>query len=241
MTASNFERALALVLRHEGGYVNHPNDPGGPTNKGITLATMRRYVMRSATVDDLKAITPQQVATVYRRHYWDAVRGDELPSGVDYALFDFAVNSGPSRAIRFMQRSLGVEQDGKLGPATMRAVKDAAPGILAASVCDLRLGWLKTLKTWQTFGKGWASRVNDVKRTALAWSQSPTTTQPAQDARKPVPAPVTPAKPEPAPAKPDAGKAGPLAAAAAAIGLALAAAWAWLGEAACKLLPFICN
>ena len=97
---SNFARALANVLVHEGGFVNHPKDPGGATNKGITIATFRKWVKRDGTIDDLKNISAADVAKVYRKHYWDKVRGDDLPSGVDYAVFDYAVNSGPGRAAK---------------------------------------------------------------------------------------------------------------------------------------------
>lgn len=124
---ANFQTALALVLKHEGGYVNHPSDPGGHTNKGVTLANYRRYVKPGGTVADLKAISDQEVATVYRRFYWDAVKGDDLPAGVDYAVFDFAVNSGPRRSAEFLQRTLGAAQDGKIGPKTLAAARAAKP------------------------------------------------------------------------------------------------------------------
>jgi lysozyme family protein len=108
----NFQRALALVLKHEGGYVDHPKDPGGATNKGVTIATFRRYVKKDGTKDDLRRISDADVARIYKRHYWDAVRGDDLPDGLDYATFDFAVNSGTGRAPKYLQRVLGVAQDG---------------------------------------------------------------------------------------------------------------------------------
>src|SRR5690554_5603848 len=113
---ANFREALPLVLKHEGGFVNHPSDPGGATNKGITIENYRRYVKKNGTVADLKAITDEEVAKVYKLFYWDAVKGDDLPGGVDYAVFDFAVNGGPGRAIKFLQRIAGVTQDGAIGP-----------------------------------------------------------------------------------------------------------------------------
>lgn len=164
---SNFRRALSRVLQHEGGYVDHPKDPGGATNRGVTLATFRRYVKPKGTKADLRAITAEQVATVYYKHYWAAVHGNELPAGVDYAAFDLAVNSGPSRAARFLQRVVGAAEDGRIGPATLAAVRKADPTDVVARLCDARLAWLKTLKTWPTFGKGWEQRVTDVRRDAI--------------------------------------------------------------------------
>lgn len=162
----NFQRSLSLVLKWEGGFVNHPKDPGGATNKGITLATFRRYVKRNGTVDDLKRITDAQVSTVYRKQYWDAVKGDDLPSGVDYAVFDFAVNSGPARAAKYLQAAVGVTQDGKIGPVTIAAARGMNAADLVAAICAKRMAFLKGLRTWPTFGKGWTNRVNDVVREA---------------------------------------------------------------------------
>ena len=164
---SNFRRALSRVLKHEGGYVDHPRDPGGATNKGVTITTFRRYVKPKGTKADLRAITEEQVATVYYKHYWAAVHANELPAGVDYAVFDLAVNSGPSRAARFLQRVVGVIQDGRIGPTTLAAARKADPTEVIARLCDARLTWLKTLKTWPTFGKGWERRVTEVRHDAI--------------------------------------------------------------------------
>lgn len=164
----NFERALKLVLRHEGGFVNHPRDPGGATNKGITLATFRRYVKPNGTVADLKALTVEQAGIVYRRQYWDAVLGAELPSGVDYAVFDFAVNSGPHRAAQYLQRAAGVSAvDGRIGPMTLAAVRRMPADELINRLCDTRLAFLRRLKTWPTFGRGWSNRIKGVRKNAV--------------------------------------------------------------------------
>ncbi|MCW0235222.1 MAG: hypothetical protein OJJ21_16595 [Ferrovibrio sp.] len=163
----NFARALSLVLKHEGGWSDHPADPGGATMKGVTLANFRRYVKPNATKADLKAITDEQIATVYRRFYWDAVAGAELPDGVDYAVFDFAVNSGPSRAAKYLQAVVGVTQDGKIGPATVKASRQMAQASIIHKLCDDRLAFLKRLSTWPTFGKGWERRVKEVRSGAL--------------------------------------------------------------------------
>ena len=170
---SNFHHALTLVLKHEGGYSNHSRDPGGPTNMGITLATLASWRKMDVTQDDVRAITRGEAAAIYRACYWNAIGGDHLPSGVDYAMFDFAVNSGPSRAIKFLQRAInatthfGLAVDGKIGPYTIRAVKLAAPEALIPTLCTLRLKWLKTLDTWRNFGRGWERRVLEVEDEAL--------------------------------------------------------------------------
>lgn len=185
----NFARALPLVLKHEGGLVNHPKDPGGATNKGVTLATFRAYVKPKGTVADLKKITDEQVSAVYYRHYWARVMAHELPSGVDLAVFDFAVNSGPDRAAKTLQRVLGVVVDGKIGPATIAAAKKADARAVIKGVCSARLAFLKALKTWPTFGKGWARRVEDVQATAYSWIGKPAdvkTVEVIQQVNKPV-------------------------------------------------------
>lgn len=164
---SNFARALANVLVHEGGFVNHPKDPGGATNKGITIATFRKWVKRDGTVDDLKNISAADVAKVYRKHYWDKVRGDDLPSGVDYAVFDYAVNSGPGRAAKALQAVVGAKLDGAIGPETIGKASALAPAVVVNRLCDERMRFLEGLKTWPTFGKGWSSRVAGVREDAL--------------------------------------------------------------------------
>lgn len=170
---SNFHHALTLVLKHEGGYSNHSRDPGGPTNMGITLATLASWRKMDVTQDDVRAITRGEAAAIYRACYWNAIGGDHLPSGVDYAMFDFAVNSGPSRAIKFLQRAInatthfGLAVDGKIGPYTIRAVKLAASEALIPTLCTFRLEWLRTLDTWRNFGRGWERRVLEVEDEAL--------------------------------------------------------------------------
>lgn len=167
---SRAAKAIPLILKHEGGYVNHPDDPGGPTNKGITLATFRRYIKPSATIADLKALTVEQATVVYKRQYWDAVMADMLPAGVDYCVADFAVNSGPARAARYLQAAVGVAQDGKVGPRTIEAAAKADATQLINAICDARMKFLKGLLTWPKFGRGWTARVADVRAVSLAWA-----------------------------------------------------------------------
>lgn len=173
MTSLNFERALPLVLKHEGGYVDHPEDPGGATNLGITIATFRRYINPKGTKDDLRKITRAEAAKVYRKQYWDAIKGDDLPSGVDYAVFDFAVNSGPSRAAKYLQNVLAVPEDGKIGPVTLKAAKVYRADQIIEELCADRMAFLQRLSTWKTFGRGWSTRVAGVRSEALAMASRP--------------------------------------------------------------------
>lgn len=184
----NFARALSLVLKHEGGYVNHPKDPGGATNKGVTIGTFRRYVKSNGTVADLKAITNAQLATVYRKHYWDEVKGDDLPSGVDYAVFDFAVNSGPGRAARYLQACIGAPVDGAIGPKTVAATKKLPAAEIIDNLCDDRMEFLRALKTWPTFKNGWTSRVTGVRKEALLMAVDAHAPQKPKPQPDPVPA-----------------------------------------------------
>lgn len=174
----NFKRSLQLVLKHEGGWSEHPKDRGGATMKGVTLSNFRKFVKPGATKDDLRKITDDQIATVYRRFYWDRVAGAELPDGVDYAVFDFAVNSGPDRAAKYLQALVGTPQDGKIGPETLKAVRARMHAGVINQYCDKRLAFLKGLKTWPTFGKGWAARVKSTRIDALDMSTRPTPENP---------------------------------------------------------------
>lgn len=166
MAKSNYDRLLALVLKHEGGFVDHPKDPGGATNFGVTQAVYNAYrgIGKHRSV---RHITMPEVTEIYRRQYWDAVRGDDLPDGVDYTIFDFAVNSGVSRASQFLQRAVGVRADGKIGPVTLSAVRGRNPGDVISDVNTARLAFLRGLRHWPTFGKGWRRRVDDVLRISM--------------------------------------------------------------------------
>lgn len=170
---SRAARAIPLILKHEGGFVNHPKDPGGATNKGITLATFQRYIKPGGTVEDLKRLTEDQAVVVYKRRYWDAVMADMLPPGVDYTVADFAVNSGPTRAARELQRVVGATVDGKIGPQTLEAVRAMDPQEVVKKLNARRLAFMKSLKggaMWQTFGRGWQRRVDEVLATSLVWA-----------------------------------------------------------------------
>jgi lysozyme family protein len=166
MMKANFEKALAYVLEHEGGYVNHPRDPGGATNRGVTQAVYDAYrKMRGRSIQSVKFISDEEVRAIYKFQYWDKVQGDFLPLGVDYAVFDFAVNSGVGRASRYLQSVLGVAQDGVIGAKTIAAI--SSPVATINALCDRRMSFLRNLGTFLTFGKGWTRRVQGVRAHAL--------------------------------------------------------------------------
>ena len=164
---SNFDKALAAVLVHEGGYVNNLTDPGGMTNLGCTKAVWEEYCGHPVDEKAMRALTPADVAPLYKRKYWDKICGDDLPSGVDYVVFDCAINSGPGRAAKFLQGVVGVDQDGGIGPKTLAAVKAFGSDDLIKDYSKRRLSFMMDLPTWGDFGKGWSRRVNEVETTAL--------------------------------------------------------------------------
>jgi lysozyme family protein len=145
MAANSFEPSLAHVLKHEGGYVNHPADPGGATNLGITAATLARARGHPVSAADVAALTRAEAAAIYRRFFWNSARGDDLPAGLDHAVFDLAVNSGPGRAARLLQRVLAVAEDGVIGPATLAAAQRAEAGQTIRALQRERLAFLKRL------------------------------------------------------------------------------------------------
>jgi lysozyme family protein len=163
----NWEQCFALILKEEGGFVDDPRDPGGATNLGCTKAAWEAYVGHEVTKNDIKALTPKDVMPLYKSKYWDKIKGDELPSGVDYAVFDFAINSGPSRAAKTLQSVVGVATDGSIGPATLAALETSNIRDIATRICEERLAFLQGLPTWGTFGKGWDARVSRVENIAF--------------------------------------------------------------------------
>ncbi len=168
MTAANFTRALELVLAHEGGYADHPKDPGGATNLGITHATLTRWRGRPVSKAEVRALTRSEAGDIYRKQYWDAVRGDALPSGLDLAVFDYAVNSGPARAAKVLQRLVAVTVDGRIGPQTLAALEGRDAGRLIRELSAARRSFLARLDAFAVFGRGWMARVDGTERAALA-------------------------------------------------------------------------
>jgi lysozyme family protein len=166
-----FERAFALLAVHEGGYSNHPDDPGGATNRGVTQRTYDSYRARHGLERrDVRRITDAEVAEIYRGQYWDAIRGDDLPAGVAYCVFDAAVNSGPGRALRWLQAEIGATVDGVIGNETLGLAARRDPVRVIDGYCERRLTFMKRLKHWPTFQNGWSRRVAEVRAQSTAWA-----------------------------------------------------------------------
>lgn len=163
----NWEVALQALLHHEGGFSNHPRDPGGMTNLGVTKKVWEEFVGREVTEDEMRALTPEAVAPLYRQRYWDAVHGDSLPAGVDLCVFDCCVNSGPVQSSRFLQRAVGVNPDGKIGPQTLAAVAALDPHDVIEKFTQIREAFLRDLPTFVYFGKGWLIRTAAVEKQAV--------------------------------------------------------------------------
>lgn len=163
----NFDKSLVELLKHEGGFSAHPQDPGGVTNLGVTQVVWEDWIDRAVSEENMKALTPIKVAPLYREMYWDRIKGDKLPSGVDYCVFDAAVNSGVSRAAKWLQTTVGAVADGAIGEQTLKQVLLTNPQMLIDKYSANRLAFLQRLATWPTFGKGWERRVEEVRVTAL--------------------------------------------------------------------------
>src|SRR5947209_9020455 len=182
MSVDCYAEAIRRVLLSEGGYVNHPSDPGGPTNFGITLRDYRKFVKSNATAADVRAMKVEEAKAIYRGKYWNVVRGDDLPAGLDYCLFDYAVNSGTGRAPKVLQRVLGAPATGRMDEATLAAARGRDARALSQAVCDERLRFLQGLKTWPVFGRGWSKRVGEVRVAALALADTSAGRAPLRDA-----------------------------------------------------------
>jgi len=169
MVATSQQTALARVLAHEGGNVDDPRDPGGRTSRGVTQRVYDAWRRgKGQPPRDVFLATMTEVRAIYLEQYWRRVRADELPAGLDYAIFDAAVNSGPVQAVKWLQRELGVRADGVVGQVTLAATRShPAIAALITAVCARRMAFLKQLRTWRRFGAGWTNRVADVERTAL--------------------------------------------------------------------------
>jgi lysozyme family protein len=163
----NYQKCLDTILHHEGGYVDHPDDPGGETNLGVTKKVYEEW----GGTKDMKDLTVEDVAPIYKKNYWDRVKGDELPSGLDLCVFDFGVNAGTGRAAKYLQSMVGATADGAIGPVTIRAVHAYVQieGLEHAigEYQHKRQGYYEGLKHFATFGRGWTRRVSET--TALAF------------------------------------------------------------------------
>lgn len=162
-TASNFNACVALVLVSEGGNDDDKRDPGGRTSRGITQAEWDKWRASGLNLpDDVWQAPQSQILIIYKQDYWDVLCCDQLPAGVDYAVFDFGVNSGNARAAKFLQAIVGADQDGEIGPDTIAATAKADPKTVINTLCANRMDFLRGLSTWSTFGRGWTARVSRV-------------------------------------------------------------------------------
>ena len=168
---SNYDECLETILHHEGGYVNHPKDPGGETNLGVT----KRVYEEFGGEKEMKDLTKEDVEPIYKQNYWDRVKGDNLPEGLDLCIFDFAVNAGPGRAAKFIQRLVGTTVDGGIGPNTLKCIDDYVKENSVAETIEkyqsMRQEYYEGLSTFETFGRGWTRRVDEVTQEATKWIQ----------------------------------------------------------------------
>jgi lysozyme family protein len=167
---SNFDECLKIILHHEGGYVNHPKDPGGETNLGVT----KRVYEEFGGTKDMKDLEFEDVMPIYKKNYWDRVRADDLPEGLDLCVFDWAVNSGTGRAAKKLQSMIGTVADGGIGPNTLKKLDEyiSEHGLenTIANYTDIRQKFYESLSTFDTFGKGWTRRNQETEREAFKMS-----------------------------------------------------------------------
>lgn len=163
----NLGASLDMILEHEGGYVSHKDDPGGRTNLGVTQAVYEDWVDKPVTEQEMRSLTVNDVVPIYENNYWKRISGDDLVSGVDFAVLDMAVNSGVSRAAKLLQAVVGVKQDGGIGPQTLSAVRRMDPIDIIENYAARREAFYKSLKTFDTFGKGWIRRNEKTKLEAI--------------------------------------------------------------------------
>ena len=163
----NFDKCLKMLLSHEGGFVNHPEDPGGITNLGVTKKVYDEWIGRESTEQEMRDLTPDDVAPIYKKNYWDRIKGDSLPSGIDWCLMDWTVNSGKSRPSKAVQRAVGATQDGSIGSQTIGLIMEKDPEEIINYVYGVRQDFYKGLKTFETFGRGWTRRNKETLHQAL--------------------------------------------------------------------------
>ena len=171
MSANNYDDCLSEILHHEGGYVNHPKDPGGITNRGVTKAVYDKWIGRESSVQEMKDLTEDDVAPIYKKNYWDRLKCDDLPDGLDLCVFDFGVNAGPGRSAKYLQKMIGTTVDGGIGPNTLRAVHNYVEEVgLKGAIQEFqtrRQSYYEKLSTFETFGRGWTRRVVATTESAI--------------------------------------------------------------------------
>ena len=167
MASQNWIKCLETILHHEGGYVNHPKDPGGETNLGVT----KRVYEDFGGTKDMKELTREDVEPIYKKNYWDRVKGDHLPAGLDLCVFDFGVNAGTGRAAKFLQKMIGTTPDGGIGPMTLKSLESyVATNSIENTIKRYQAGrqaYYESLSTFATFGRGWTRRNQETTKLAL--------------------------------------------------------------------------
>lgn len=163
----NFDKSLEMLLHHEGGYVNHPKDPGGETNLGVT----KRVYDEWGGEKDMKDLTPDDVAPIYRENYWNRLKCDDLPSGLDFCAFDWGVNSGTGRAAKALQKVVGANPDGAIGPKTLALIEGQDTEYMIQEFGKIRQAFYERLSTFETFGKGWTRRNKETTEASLGMVQ----------------------------------------------------------------------
>ena len=167
MAAENWEKCLEAILHHEGGYVNHPKDPGGETNLGVT----KRVYEEWGGTKDMKDLEVEDVEPIYKKNYWDRVKAESLPGGLDLCVFDFGVNAGTGRAAKYLQTMIGTVADGGIGPNTLKALANyvESEGVeqTIKNYQAARQEYYESLSTFETFGRGWTRRVDETTNMAI--------------------------------------------------------------------------
>ena len=163
----NFEQSLKMLLKHEGNYSFHPDDPGGETMKGVTRAVYEQWVGRQVMDGEMKRLTVADVAPIYKTNYWDRIRGDDLPSGLDFAAFDWAVNSGTGRPAKVIQKYISAKQDGAIGPKTLALVAENDPAKMIQYLYEQRQKFYERLPHFDKFGRGWTRRNQETLKASM--------------------------------------------------------------------------
>ncbi len=164
---NNFDKCLEMLLHHEGGYVNNVHDKGGMTNLGVTKRVYDKWIGRESTEQEMRDLTPDDVAPIYKKNYWNRVKGDSLPSGLDWSCFDWAVNSGSGRPAKAVQRAVGATVDGAIGKQTVGLIMEKDPEFIIDYVYTVRKSFYESLDDYKHFGRGWSRRNKETLRQAL--------------------------------------------------------------------------
>lgn len=154
----NFEAAFHKLLGHEGGYSDHPSDPGGETMWGVT----KRVAMANGYTGRMRELPADLAKSIYRKSYWDAVRADDLPPALRYAVFDAAVNSGVGQSAKWLQAAVGAVPDGVIGPMTITMARSMPADFVLRRMLGARLRFMASLSNWPAFSRGWARRISDL-------------------------------------------------------------------------------